>query len=64
MEVTCSSETSVDFQWITWHYTPEENLKSYKQLLLLMTRIKKVREVKLSEVGGQLHAPAALTLRK
>jgi hypothetical protein len=23
MEVTCSSETSVDFEW-TWHYIPED----------------------------------------
>jgi hypothetical protein len=38
MEVTCSSEMSVDFQWVTWCYIPEditlhnhhcENLKSY-----------------------------------
>jgi hypothetical protein len=38
MEVTCSSETSVDFQWPSEHYIPEdtnlythcyENLKSY-----------------------------------
>jgi hypothetical protein len=21
---TCSSETSVDFQWTKWHYTPED----------------------------------------
>jgi hypothetical protein len=24
MEATCSSETSVDFQWTTWHYIPED----------------------------------------
>jgi hypothetical protein len=24
MEVTCSSETSVDFQRTTWHYIPED----------------------------------------
>jgi hypothetical protein len=38
MEVRCSSETSVDFQWTTWRYIPKgralhnhhcENLKSY-----------------------------------
>jgi hypothetical protein len=38
MEATCSSETSADFQWTTWGYTPEdrtlhnhrcENLISY-----------------------------------
>jgi hypothetical protein len=38
MEAICSSETSVDFQWTTWRYIPEdsiihnhrcENLKSY-----------------------------------
>jgi hypothetical protein len=38
MEMTCSSETSVDFQWMTQHYIPEdrilhnhwcENLKAY-----------------------------------
>jgi hypothetical protein len=23
MEVVCFSETLVDFQWITWHYTPQ-----------------------------------------
>jgi hypothetical protein len=26
MEVTCSSETSVDFQWTTWCYIPEERI--------------------------------------
>jgi hypothetical protein len=40
MEAICSSETSVDTQWTTWHYIPEvgtlhnhccENLKSYKK---------------------------------
>jgi hypothetical protein len=38
IEVTCFSEMSVDFQWTTWHYIPEdrtlhnhccENVKSY-----------------------------------
>jgi hypothetical protein len=34
MEAICSSKTSVDTQWTTWHYIPEdnhcsENLKSY-----------------------------------
>jgi hypothetical protein len=24
MEALCSSETSVDFQWTTWHYIPED----------------------------------------
>jgi hypothetical protein len=24
MEVTCSSNTSVDFQWRTWHYIPKD----------------------------------------
>jgi hypothetical protein len=24
MEVTCSSETSLDFQWTTWYYIPED----------------------------------------
>jgi hypothetical protein len=24
METTCSSETSVDFQWTTWRYIPED----------------------------------------
>jgi hypothetical protein len=42
MEVTCSSETSVDFQQATWHYIPAdrtlhnhccENLISYNSLI-------------------------------
>jgi hypothetical protein len=24
MEVACSSETSVEFQWTVWHYIPED----------------------------------------
>jgi hypothetical protein len=44
MEVICSSGTSVDFQWTTWWYVPEdrtihshysENLKSYVFLLAI-----------------------------
>jgi hypothetical protein len=40
MEAICSSETSADFQWDTWHYIPEDGtlnnrrcgyLKSYRK---------------------------------
>jgi hypothetical protein len=43
MEVTCSSKTLVDFEGITWSYSPEdrtlnnhrcENLKSYRHALI------------------------------
>jgi hypothetical protein len=43
IEVIYSSETSVDFQWTTWCYIPEdgtlhnhccENLKSHKEIII------------------------------
>jgi hypothetical protein len=43
MEVICSSETSVDFQRITWRYIPEESRNSAVRIVSLEGRVVGVR---------------------
>jgi hypothetical protein len=37
MEVTCSSESSVDFQRITWRYIAEHRILHHSHILLIFT---------------------------